>query len=397
MNEKIACRICGAQDHVMQSHLRAAHPDMTAEQYQIDYPGAQMLSELAIATLAKKRQAASSAAAMATASTAPAALSGMATDAATLVPKSATFTSALHEVFELGPVRAAMSVRGEPVMITMMAPHSQQDVVPAISDHYVYDIDELKNVILALELKIPCLLWGHKGSGKSELFEQVYARTNRPLIRVQHSANTEESHITGQWTVKGGQTEFELGPLPMAMINGWGYCADEYDFGQPAVLAVYQAVLEGKPLLIKEAPAHIRIIRPHSMFRFLATSNTNGSGDESGLYQGTLIQNSANYDRFGVVIHKQYMAKEAESQILQNHCRLTAADADKMVDFANLVRQSYDAAKISDTVSPRTLIYAAKIGVKRGSFRMGIQLSFINKLGKIDREVAGALAQRIFG
>jgi len=217
------------------------------------------------------------------------------------------------------------------------------------------------------------------------------------MIRIQHTVNTEESHINGQWTVKAGQTEFELGPLPMAMMNGWTYCADEYDFGLPSVLANYQAVLEGKSLVIKEAPAHLRVIKPHAEFRFVCTGNTNGSGDETGLYQGTMIQNSANYDRFGMVVNKKYMDKKAESQILQNHCKLTPVDADKMIEFASLVRQAYDGAKISDTISPRTLIFASKIGVMRGSFSQGLMLSFMNKLSKIDKEVCVGLSQRIFG
>ena len=39
--------------------------------------------------------------------------------------------------------------------------------------------------------------------------------------------------------------------------------------------------------------------------------NTNGSGDETGLYQGTLIQNSANYDRFGMEDGRGWMARLA--------------------------------------------------------------------------------------
>lgn len=391
MSEKIVCQLCNAQEHSIQLHLKKAHPEVTIEQYTAQFPGAPLLSELAKAKLEEKR-AASAGATVAMAGTAAAAT------VTSLIPKGAPVKKALHEVFELGKVKAALSARGEPIPITVLGAHDHQDMVAPVSDHYVYDIDELKNVILGLELGIPTYIWGHKGSGKSDLLEQVCARTNRPMIRVQHTVGTEESHIVGQWTVKGGETVFELGPLALAMINGWVYCADEYDFGMPSVLAVYQAVMEpGKSLVIKEAPAHLRIIRPHPMFRFTGTGNTNGSGDETGLYQGTLIQNSANYDRFGMVINKKYMDKKAESQILQNHCKLTSTDADKMVEFATLVRQAYDGAKMSDTISPRTLIYASKIGVMRGSFRTGLTLSFISKLSRVDREVAEGLAQRIFG
>lgn len=391
-NEKISCAICGAQIHSIQLHLKKDHDGVTVEQYMTTYPDAPLMSDYAQEMLAAKRAAAAKAAA----SSGEATLE-MAGTGSTLVPEGAIVKKAFHEVFGLGRSKAAMSAKGDPIPIGVMATSANPELVPVVSEGYVYDMDELKNVILAQELNIPCYVWGHKGSGKSELHEQVAARTGRPYTRVQHTINTEESHIVGQWTVKDGHTVFELGELPLAMLNGWTYCADEYDFMLPSVSSVYQAVLEGKPLMIKEAPAHLRLIKPHPNFRFVATGNTNGSGDETGLYQGTNIGNSANYDRFGMVIHKQYMKKAAESQILQNHVGLVKEDADKMVEFATLVRDAYDGAKISDVVSPRTLIYAAKIGVKRGSFRQGLTLSFINKLSRIDREVVDGLAQRIFG
>lgn len=393
MSEKIKCAICGEEVHAIQIHLRDAHPDWNLGTYAETYPDAPTLSAHAMRHLEKKRAEAAAKEPIV------AAMVGTASSVTTLIPAGTATKQQLHEVFDLGAARAALSTRGDPISISVISSNSAEDQaqVPLVSDHYVYDIDELKNVILALELNIPCMIWGHKGSGKSELAEQVCARTNRPAIRIQHTVNTEESHILGQWTVKGGETVFELGPLPVAMQRGMTYVADEYDFGSPSVLSVYQSVLEGKALVIKEAPADMRVITPHKNFRFLATGNTNGSGDDTGLYQGTMMQNSANYDRFGIVIHKQYMDRKAESQILQNHCRLTKADADKMVEFASLVRQAYDGAKMGDTISPRTLIFASKIGVMRGSFRVGLTLSFISKLNRVDAEVADGLSQRIFG
>ena len=393
-DSKIVCRICGAETHAIQLHLKNDHPEVSIEEYTSKYPDAPLLSALAKRKL-EEREAAKGAAAPATTKVDMAGTN--AANVTALAPKGGNLKKAFNEVFNLGRLKAALSSKGEPIPITVLSAHDHADMVPQASDAYVYDIDELKNVILALELNIPTYVWGHKGSGKTELFEQIAARTNRPVVRVQHTVNTEESHIVGQWTVKGGQTVFELGPLPLAMQNGWMYCADEYDFALPSVLSVYQAVLEGKSLMIKEADADNRIIKPHPNFRFCATGNTNGSGDETGLYQGTNLQNSANYDRFGMVIHKQYMKKADESRILQNQVGLTKEDADKLVEFAALVRDAYDGAKISDVISPRTLIYASKIGVKRGSFRQGLTLSFTNKLSKIDREVVDGLAQRIFG
>ncbi|MPQ56339.1 MoxR family ATPase [Duganella sp. FT27W] len=400
VNGKIECKLCGAQVHVMQKHLLDNHPEYTPASYQEEFPGAPMLSDLAKQKVAESNAAKAAAAAQQAQNDAGqvhmAASAAPAASVASVVPRGTIVKKPLHEVFDLGAAKAALSAKGTPIPISVLTAHDHQDMVPEVSSIYVYDINELKNVILGLECSIPVYVHGHKGTGKSELLAQVAARTNRPQIRVQHTANTEESHIVGQWTVKGGETVFALGPLAEAMKHGWIYCADEYDFGMPSVLAVYQPVLEGKALVIKEAPPELRIIKPHRDFRFVATGNTNGSGDETGLYQGTLIQNSANYDRFGMVIHKKYMDKKAEVRILMGRCGLTEKDAEKMVEFATTVREAYDGAKLSDTISPRTMIYASEIGVKRGSFREGLALSFLNKLTTVDREVADGLAQRIF-
>lgn len=407
-NEMITCTICGAKTHVIQSHLKQDHPEMTVAQYREKFPTAPLMSEKAMKAYAErlaKKEAEEKAAAEAAAkeSTAKSETVSSTTESKSGLTKSMATTEhdttakkAFHEIFNLKG-KEAMSASGKPIPVTCIENSSFAEMVPEQNDTYVYNASELKDVMIAIELNINPYVWGHKGSGKSELFEQIAARTGRPFVRVQHTANTEESHIVGMWTVKDGQTVFELGPLALAMKHGWLYLADEYDFALPSVLSVYQAVLEGKSLMIKEADAENRIIKPHPNFRFCATGNTNGSGDETGLYQGTNLQNSANYDRFGAVIYKSYMSKKDESEILQRRVSLVKEDADRLVEFATLVRNAYDGSKISDTISPRALINAAKIGLCRTSFVHGIQLAFSNKLSRVDKEVVDGLAQRVFG
>lgn len=398
--EKITCQICGEHTHAIQIHLRDEHPDVSLAEYQERFPEAPLLSALAQRKLdeqaALKRQKAgvqATEAPVAEKSDAPVSMTKVkAPEPNSIVPK------AMNELFGLGKAKNAFNKRGGPIMISTIHEPNGKEFVPDVDENYVYDIEELKDVLLGVELNKPVLVWGHKGCGKSTLFEQIAARRNQPLMRVQHTGNTEESHIVGMWTVKNSQTVFELGPLPLAMKNGWIYMADEYDFGVPQVLSVYQAVLEGKPLVIKEADLENRIIKPHPNFRFVATGNTNGSGDETGLYQGTIVQNSANYDRFGVVLKKDYMSPKMEAKILIGQVpALAEIEAEKLSDFARLVREAFDGSKISDTISPRGLINAADLGLRKQSMIKGLELSFMNKLSKIDREVVSAIAQRVLG
>lgn len=414
-NEPIVCRICGTKTHLISTHLKKSHPEITVDQYKEAYPDAELYSPLALKKMEEekaKREAAKLAAEQEAAKEAVAepettiekeepvsttnqnvqsALTNISTK-----PTDIIVQRPFHEIFELKG-KSAMSGSGKPIPISCVEDTAYPELVPEVNNTYVWNTDELKDVMIALELNINPYVWGHKGAGKSELAEQIAARTGRPFVRIQHTSNTEEAHIVGMWTVKNGETVFELGPLALAMKHGWMYLADEYDFAQPSVLSVYQAVLEGKPLMIKEADKENRLIKPHPNFRFIATGNTNGSGDETGLYQGTNLQNSANYDRFGSVIYKSYMKKADESLIIQKRVGLCEEDADKLVDFANLVRDQYAASKISDTISPRSLINAAMIGLRRNDFKHGLKLAFSNKLTLVDKQVAEDLAQRVFG
>ena len=229
------------------------------------------------------------------------------------------------------------------------------------------------------------------------LWEQICAKTNRPMIRIQHTGATEESHILGSMAANVDGTYFDPGPLPLAMKYGWIYLADEYDAGFPQSMMVYQPVLEGKPLVIKEAPADSewRVVHPHPNFLIVATGNTNMSGDESGLYQGTNIQNAANAERFGIVEEMPYMPKKQETAVVAAQGGISREDAERLVEFAHKVRDAYNGKKIKATLGPRVLINAAKIAVARASFMKGLEFAFINRLSTKDREVVTQLAQRI--
>jgi cobaltochelatase CobS len=309
---------------------------------------------------------------------------------------------AFSKVFGLGDVEAAKNARGKDIMCTVLGapPAGYEDWVPAVDPNYIFPIDNLKAVMMAMQLNMPMLAWGMHGTGKTTLLEQYAARTNRPTIRTQHTVSTEEAHILGHYVVKNGATEFEPGPLPLAMKYGLLYIADEYDFALPSVTSVYQAVLEGKPLVIKEAPPEWRIVRPHPNFRIAATGNTNGAGDETGLYQGTQIMNSANYSRFGITIKVEYMDQAVEAKVIEAQAKIHPDDAIKLVRVASDIRKGFERGDISCTISPRELINAGKLARVLGvspDLKKGLQLAFINRLNDVDRKAIADVAQRYFG
>lgn len=401
----IVCQIDNKQVHSIEVHISKNHPSWTMARYRKEYPEAPVLSAFAQHLLDQNK--------------AKRAAQALAAGDVVATPSS---KGLFHEVFGLGKVKAAMSsVGGHPIEVTLLKEH-HPDTLPymvEIDDNYVYNIDLAKKVMIGFELNMATYLWGYHGTGKTTMFEQVAGRLRRPFMRVQHTQNTEESHILGQWVVKSKEidehsvdsngvktvtkkivtgTEFQLGPLPLAMIHGMTYCADEYDVAMPGVIAVYQPVLERKNLVIKDAPPEYRVIKPHPEFRFCATGNTNGVGDESGLYQGTLIQNAAAYSRFKITEEVEYMDAKIEEAILVSQTAVDRDDAAKVVKFANAIRDQFAKGLMSMTVSPRELISACEIGlVFGGDFLLGIKLAFLNRCSRVDKKTGVEFAQRFFG
>ena len=88
---------------------------------------------------------------------------------------------------------------------------------------------------------------------------------------------------------------FEYGPLALALRYGGLFLLNEIDLVTPEVVAGLNGILDGSPLCIAENGGEL--VRPHPLFRFAATANSNGGGDKTGLYQGTQRQNAAFLDR----------------------------------------------------------------------------------------------------
>ncbi len=385
----VQCQLDGVWVHSIPTYLSYLYPDMTIEQYKAQFFDAPLLSPRLQAQVdAKKSKAGETTVAAATVHKLP-------TAAASSPPSKKSFS----DVFELGGAKAALNKRGDPIMVDVLGDPDPEyaDFIPDVDPNYIFNIDLLKSIMMAMQLNKPSLAWGMHGTGKTTVFLQYCARTRRPAIRVQHTISTEEAHVLGQYVVKNGSTVFEPGPLAIAMRYGLVYIADEYDFALPSVTSVYQPVLEGHKLIIKEAPPEWRVVKPHENFRFCATGNTNGGGDETGLYQGTQMQNAANYSRFAITVQVDYMPEKQEIAVVASQGGIHQDDAKKLVELADHVRTSYSQGDISVTISPRELINAAILGrVLGGEWKQGLSLAYTNRLNSVDRKVVMDVVQRIF-
>ena len=275
---------------------------------------------------------------------------------------------------------------------------------PPIDPDYLFDRNTTLAILAGFAFNRRVMVQGYHGTGKSTHIEQVAARLNWPLVRVNLDAHVSRIDLVGKDAIvlKDGKqvTEFRDGILPWAVQNNIALVFDEYDAGRPDVMFVIQRVLEaaGRLTLLDQS----RVIRPHPAFRLFATANTVGLGDTTGLYHGTQQINQAQMDRWSIVTTLNYLPHDNEVNIVlakAKHYRDSKGKdiVNKMVRVADMTRSAFINGDLSTVMSPRTVITWAENAEIFGDIGMAFRLTFLNKCDELERSVVAEFYQRAFG
>ena len=276
--------------------------------------------------------------------------------------------------------------------------------VPKIDPNYVFNSDVLNQVLLFLaEPYNDCLfLAGESGCGKTSIILQTASRLGYAVEQITCSAKTEIQDLIGHQIIKKGTLSYEYGVLTNAMKNGEILLINEIDMLNAGELSGLNDVLEGKPLTIIQNNGEI--IYPHPNFRVIATGNTKGNGDNTGLYLGARILNKAFLDRFRF-INCDYPNREAEKSILAKVCpRISDSDLNCFVQFAEEVRNnnkvgSDGSSDLSYPFTTRSLLRVAKlyVNVESYSIQDAFNYGFSSRLNSVENDFIERLVKDVFG
>lgn len=279
---------------------------------------------------------------------------------------------------------------------------------PEVDPDYIFHESFRDIIVWLLNPVEPLYVYGPQGCGKSSCIKQLAAKLNYPVFEVTAHGRLEFTDLVGHLTVQNGNMRFEYGPLALAMRYGGIFLLNEIDLTAPDIAAGLNGILDGSPLCIAENGGELII--PNKMFRFVATANTNGGGDETGLYQGTQRQNAAFADRF-ILCEMGYPDPAVEQKLLQKHNPSLPAELCKdMVLYANEVRKLFMGENsdysnnLEITFSTRSLIRwgnltvryqpLAKQGIQPLAYALDRALAF--RACRESRALLHELAQRIF-
>ena len=277
--------------------------------------------------------------------------------------------------------------------------------VPDVDPAYRFDPETTLAICAGFAFNRRVMIQGYHGTGKSTHLEQVAAKLNWPMVRVNLDSHVSRIDLVGKDAIvlKDGKqvTEFREGMLPWALQRPVALVFDEYDAGRPDVMFVIQRVLEagGRLTLLDQN----KVIRANPFFRLFSTTNTIGLGDTTGLYHGTQQINQGQMDRWSIVTTLNYLSHDAEAEIVAskvpsyqtNEGRRTIA---AMVRVADLTRNAFMNGDISTVMSPRTVItWAENAEIFGGDIGNAFRMTFLNKSDELERGVIAEFYQRAFG
>jgi len=294
------------------------------------------------------------------------------------------------------PITAAPA-SAEAAVVNLVATNMEkQNLVPANFEGFVpWGNFSLIEKVVKSSLFYPIFVTGLSGNGKTLMIEQVCAKLNKELIRVNITIETDEDDLLGGFRLMNGETKFVPGPVIEAMERGCTLLLDECDLGSNKLLCL-QPVLEGKGVYLKKIN---KWITPKEGFNVMATANTKGKGSEDGRFIGTNILNEAFLERFAVTMEQPYASVAVEQKIVKGAMKKCGAVDDEfaknLVTWADVIRKTFYDGGVDEVISTRRLDHIVKAYAIFGDKMQAIELcvarfdedtkvSFLDLYTKID-------------
>ncbi len=228
---------------------------------------------------------------------------------------------------------------------------------------------EIKNEInifkKAFENKIPLLLKGPTGSGKSRFVEKMSEVLNLPLIQIACNEETSSTDLQGRYIINKGDTIWQDGPATLAVKNGALLYLDEISEAREDIIVVIHPLTDHRREIYLDKKNEK--IKAHENFMLIASYNP-------GYQSKTKELKPSTKQRF-ITIEFQYPNKNIEKEIIKLETNIDDANAEQLTSYAKKLRNLKE-LELIETVSTRLLINTAKLIIsgieKNTAYNVGI-------------------------
>jgi nitric oxide reductase NorQ protein len=202
----------------------------------------------------------------------------------------------------------------------------------------------------AYDLRLPLLIKGPTGCGKSRFVEAMAHEKNQPLVHVSCNEDTSASDLMGRYLIKGGDTVWIDGPVTRAVRSGAILYLDEIAEAREDVIVVLHSLTDHRREIYLDR-TNESLTAPAS-FMLIASFNPG--------YQSRLKELKPSTRHRFVTLAFGYPEKNIEAQIVAKETGLDLKMSEKLVDLAYKIR-SLTELGLRETVSTRLLVYTAQL------------------------------------
>jgi len=232
----------------------------------------------------------------------------------------------------------------------------EHDIVqrPAITDvapYYEPQGNEIAVFEAAAQRKLPVMLKGPTGCGKTRFLEYMAWRLKRPLVTVSCHEDLTSSDLVGRFLLEGSETVWQDGPLTRAAKAGAICYLDEIVEARTDSTVVIHSLTDHRRKLTLEKKG--QEIDAHEDFLLVISYNPG--------YQTVLKDLKPSTKQRFVGLNFDFPTPEVEKKIIMNEVPGTSAEiAIKLVATGGKARGLKDHG-LDEVTSTRALVYAANL------------------------------------
>ena len=231
--------------------------------------------------------------------------------------------------------------------------------------------------------RLPLLLKGPTGCGKTRFVAHMAARLNRPLFTVSCHDDLTAADLTGRFLLKGGETVWADGPLTRAVREG-GICyLDEVVEARKDVTVVLHPLTDDRRILPLERTGETLVAPPEFM---LVVSYNPG-------YQNIVKSLKPSTRQRFLALEFTFPEPELEIRVVAKESGLAENRVRPLVLLAGRLR-GLAGQDLEEGVSTRLLVYCATLIVAGLPLTEAVQAALIEPLTD-DAEVKRGLADAV--
>ncbi|NQU44964.1 CbbQ/NirQ/NorQ/GpvN family protein [bacterium] len=202
----------------------------------------------------------------------------------------------------------------------------------------------------AFESRIPLIIKGPTGCGKTRFIEYMAWRLGLPLVTVSCHEDLTAADLVGRFLFKDDQTVWQDGPLTLAVRHG-GICyLDEIVEARKDTTVIIHSLTDDRRLLYLDKTGEV--IPAHPDFMMVLSYNPGYQSIIKDLKQSTKQRfGSLNFEHPGI---------ETEAVIIRSESGLDAETSSRLAEMGTKIRE-LKGYGLDEGASSRLLVYAARL------------------------------------